>query len=137
MSSRAVSQIYQTKLWRLEVPDSWKVQGSGEHAAFFRPDGVGYFQVHGSDTVGRHDLLAYARDHSPADTTFTDVTCGALSGVAGVRIDGGTLWRTWWLLCRGQLVYAAYQCAVKNSKEESDQLEKILRSFGESDATTA
>ena len=126
-------QIHQTKLWRLELPDSWKVEGSGEHALFFRPDGSGRLQVHGSDTVGRDDLPAYARDHSPPGTAFTDVTCGRLHGVAGVRIDGNTVWRTWWLLCRGQLVYAAYQCAAKNSSEESDEIDQILQSFDESD----
>src|SRR5467141_2510289 len=111
-------QIYQTKLWRLQIPDTWKVQGSGEHAMFFRPDGIGMFQVHGSDTVGRTDLLAYARDHSPSGTKFTEASCGQLRGFAGVRTDGSTLWRTWWLLCRGQLVYAAYECATKNRQEE-------------------
>src|SRR5436309_5336247 len=102
-------QTYQTNLWRLELPDTWKVQGSGEHALFFRPDGIGQLQVHGSDTVGRHDLPAYARDHSPPGTAFSDVTCGRFHGVAGVRIDGNTVGCTWWLVCRCQLVYAAYE----------------------------
>jgi hypothetical protein len=130
-------QTYQTNLWRLEIPDTWRAQGSGEHAMFFRPDGVGLLQVHGSDTVGRYDLLAYARDHSPPGTAFTEVSCGRLRGFAGIRIDGGNLWRTWWLSCRGRLLYAAHQCAAKNSQDESDEIDQILQSFGESDTRTA
>jgi len=126
---------YQTKLWRLDLLDTWKAEGSGEDAMFFRPDGVGQLQVRGSDTVGRHDLLAYARDHSPPGTTFSEVSCGRLRGIAGVRIESGTLWRTWWLLCRGQLVYAAYQCAAKNKEDERDELDQIVQSFDESDAS--
>ena len=127
-------QTYQTNIWRLELPDSWKVKGSGEYAMFFRPEGVGQLQVHGSDPVGRDHLLAYARNHSPPGTTFSEASCGRLHGFAGVRIDGGTLWRTWWLSCRSQLVYAAYECAAKNSQEEADEIDQILKSFDESDA---
>jgi hypothetical protein len=128
-------RIYQTKLWRLQLPDSWKVEGAGEHAMMFRPDGVGQLQVHGFDTVGRLDVLAYARDHSPPGTALTETRCGRLRGFAGVRVDGDILWRTWWLLCREQLVYVAYQCAEKNRLEESDEIGQILRSFDESDAS--
>ncbi len=106
----------------------------GEHGSFFRPDGVGIFQVHGDDTVGGDDLLAYARDHSPPGTTFTEVSCGRLRGLAGVRIEHGTLHRTWWLFCRGrQLVFAAYTCAAKNSEDERDEIDQIVQSFNESD----
>ena len=50
---------------------------------------------------------------------------------------GNTLWRTWWLLSSRQLIYAAYQCAVKNREEESDQIEEILQTLDASDGTSA
>jgi len=130
-------RVYQTALWRLQVPDAWTGKVWGEHGAFFCRDGVGHLQVYGSDSVDRHDLLAYARDHSPPGTTFTEASCGRLRGIAGILTDRNTLWRTWWLLCRGQLVYAVYQCATKNSQDERADLEQILQSFDESSEEAA
>ena len=124
-------QLFQTSLWRLQLPDTWKGGVRSDLGAFFRPDGVGQLQVHGFDTIGRYDLLAYARDHSPPGTTFSEVSCGRLKGVAGVRIDSGTLWRTWWLSCRGNLVYVEYRCAAKNAQDESAEVDQILQSFAE------
>ena len=124
-------RFYKTGLWQLKIPDGWKIEGSGELIMMFRPDGVGTLHIEGSDTVGRYDLLAYARDHSPPGTEFTEAACGRLRGFTGVWTKGGTLWRTWWLSWRGQLVYAAYQCAAKNSNVESSEVDDILQSFDE------
>lgn len=89
-------------------------------------------RVETSDTVGKYDLLPYARDHSPEGTEFTDVSCGQFRGVTGVRVENGTFWRTWWFLCRGQqLVYAAYECAAKNREVEFSEVEAIMQSFDE------
>ena len=96
----------------------------------FRPDGVGMLHVVTSDTVGRHDLLAYARDHSPPGTEFVEASCGSFRGFVGSRTENGTLWRTWWFLCRGQqLVYAGYECGAKNGQVESSEVEAIIQSF--------
>ncbi|HMC26626.1 MAG TPA: hypothetical protein VKM56_02405 [Verrucomicrobiae bacterium] len=81
-------RVYQTKLWRLEIPDTWKAEGSGEYAMFFRPDGLGTLQILGSENVGRTDLAAYARENSPPGTLFSEAVCGRLQGVAGSRIEG-------------------------------------------------
>ena len=89
-------------------------------------------RVETSDTVGRYDLLPYARDHSPAGTQFTDAACGRFRGVMGVRLENGTIWRTWWFLCKEQqLVYAGYECAAKNREVEFSEVEAIIQSFDE------
>ena len=99
----------------------------------FRPDGVGMLHIMTSDTVGRHDLLAYARDHSRPGTQFTEASCGHFRGFVGSLIEHGTFLRTWWFLCRGQqLVYAGYQCAAKNREVETNEVEAIIQSFDES-----
>ena len=124
---------HKTSLWQITVPDAWSISGSGDHIMLFRPDGVGMLHIETSDTVGRYDLLAYARDHSQAGTEFREVSCGRFQGFARVRVENGTLWRTWWFLCRGQqLVYAGYECAPKNSGVEFSEVDAIIQSFDES-----
>ena len=126
-------RIHKTSLWQITVPEAWSISGSGEHIMLFRPDGVGMLHIETSDTVGRYDLLAYARDHSPAGTEFTETSCGRFRGFTGVQIENGTLCHTWWFLCRGQnLVYASYKCAAKNTGVESSEVDGIIQSFDES-----
>jgi hypothetical protein len=125
-------RIHKTSLWQITVPDAWRISGSGENIMLFRPDGVGMLHVQTSDTVGRYDLLAYARDHSPPGTEFTEASCGRFRGFAGHRIQNGASWRTWWFLCRRQeLVYVGYECAAKNREVESGEVDAIIQSFAE------
>jgi hypothetical protein len=128
-----MSRIHKNSLWQITIPDAWSVSGSGENIMLFRPDGVGMLHVVTSDTVGRHDLLAYARDHPPPGTEFVEASCGSFRGFVGSRTENGTLWRTWWFLCRGQqLVYAGYECGAKNGQVESSEVEAIIQSFDNS-----
>src|SRR5262249_28282129 len=123
-------RVHKSPLWQITVPDTWTISGWGYYITLFRPDGVGMLRVETSDTVGRYDLLPYARDHSPAGTEFTEASCGRFRGVTGVRVENGTFWRTWWFLCRGQrLVQAGYECAAKNREVEFKEVEGIIQSF--------
>src|SRR5262249_42258665 len=73
--------IHKTSLWQITVPDAWTIYGSGENIMLFRPDGVGMLRVETSDTVGRYDLLAYARGHSPPARSLARHPAGAFVGL--------------------------------------------------------
>src|SRR5262245_28253414 len=77
--------VHKTPLWQITIPDAWTISGPDYFISMFRPDGVGMLRVETSDTVGRYDLLPYARDHSPEGTQFADVSCGPFRGVTVVR----------------------------------------------------
>jgi hypothetical protein len=131
-------RIHQTRIWQLQIPDGWNVQGDGESAMFFRPDGVGMLMVladdHAPSDLSFAAVERFAHESWPEGSAFAAVSCGSLRGVTGTRTERVTYWRGWWLPCRGRLVYASYQCAAANAAAEREEINEILQSINESQA---
>jgi hypothetical protein len=132
--------IHKTKIWRVQVPEGWKKEGSGDAVMFFDPEGVGILHLH-VDTHAPKDidparLLAYARSCSVPGTDFRTTMCGSLQGVTGVVSDRGTHCQVWRLKCGTETLFASYQCAAKNSAAEIAKVVQILQTLEESDRPT-
>src|SRR4051794_10688657 len=99
---------FETKLWRLQLPDTWNVSDKcgQELVTFFRPDGVGLLMVF---TVG---------ERSPVPGGHGDEFLGCLSGTTYVATYGDKFSRTWALNCRGRRLWVRYTCSAKNAELE-------------------
>jgi hypothetical protein len=117
---------YQTKFYRLQMPDAWQVSGDGERVVtLFRPDGVGMLRIltveeeqpsaAGSDRIFRSPLPEAAREFR-IGTNFS---------------------RSWTLLCRGRKVYVRYSCAASFADLERSEVDEIIQSISENDDDVA
>jgi len=91
--------------------------------AFFRPDGVGMLRVLTVD------------DPSHAVTRKGDVFRGLLDGKIRESNDGKSYRRTWALSCRGRKPIVSYSCAAHNAELEREEVDAIVQSISEIDAT--
>src|SRR5438874_435641 len=85
---------YQTKIWRLQIPDGWSVRDTPgqELVTFYRPDGVGLLQVLTSE------------ERSPVPTSAGEEFHGQLPGRTRTRTYGEKFRRLWAFSCHGQRV---------------------------------
>ena len=116
--------LYETKLWRLQLPDTWRVRdGCGQElVTFFRPDGVGILRVH-SGFIADVQVPIQGRQGEEFQ--------GRLSGRTLAGTDGDTFSRTWALSCRGQRLWVRYTCSAKNAELERLEVDEILQSICE------
>jgi hypothetical protein len=114
-----VPRIHRTKTWQVEIPEGWKVEGSDEAAMLYKPDGVGTLMVFSTEQSGA------------AESTTAPPFSGRLSGTVRSTTAGGDFRRTWTLACRGQMLFARYQCALKNAQVEVSQIDQIMQSISE------
>jgi hypothetical protein len=114
---------YQTKIWRLQLPDAWSVRdgGSQELVIIFRPDGVGMLTVLTAD------------EQQPATIGSDGMFRAPLPDEARESEYGTSYSRTWTLLCRGRKVYVRYTCAAHNAQSERSEIDEIVQSISESD----
>ncbi|MBN8248831.1 MAG: hypothetical protein J0L84_15500 [Verrucomicrobia bacterium] len=114
---------YQTKIWRLQVPDGWQVQdGPGQElVTLFCPEGVGLLKIF---TAGEHPSAAVGGDR----LSGSPLPASAIESHRGTSFS-----RTWILSCRGQKVYVRYTCAAANAGLERAQVDEIVQSISESD----
>ena len=120
-------RFYETKIWRLRIPDEWSLQRSSndESAILFRADGVGMLTVM---TLG---------EKSPDENSNHEAFRGRLSGVTWTSRYGSTFSRTWSLGCRGQRLLVKYSCATNNAELEYSEVDEILQSIEESGTPSA
>jgi len=113
--------LYETKLWRLQLPDTWSVSDrcGQELVTFFRPDGVGLLTVW---TAG---------EQSPAPGSHGEEFLGQLSGRTYKATHGDRFSRTWALSCHGQRLWVRYTCSAKNAELERLEVDEILHSISE------
>src|SRR6185436_18004208 len=99
---------YQTKIWQLQIPDTWEVKDDCGHEAvtFLRPDGVGTLMTLTPD------------EQQPAATGDDRIFPSLLPEAAKESMYGASLSRTWTLSCRGRKVCVRYTCAAHNAKSE-------------------
>ena len=112
-------RVYRAKFWQVEVPDTWKIDGTNQGAMLFKPDGVGTLMVFPSQ--GAAPSEAFAHEH------FS----GRLLGTVRTSEGGGNFRRIWALTCRGETLLAHYQCALKNAEAEIPEVDQIVRSISE------
>jgi len=116
--------LYETKLWRLQLPDTWRV-GDGcdqDSVTFFRPDRVVILRVHSGFIA---DVLA------PLQGGQGEEFQGLLSGRTYGETNGDTFTRTWALSCHGQRLWVRYTCSAGNAELERLEVDEILRSICE------
>ena len=64
-------RFYETKVWRLRIPDEWSVKGSSDECVtLFRADGVGTLTV------------ITLEEKSPGENRYHEAFSGRLSGIA-------------------------------------------------------
>ena len=116
-------RFYQTKTWRAQIPDAWRVEDrcGEELVTLFRPDGVGMLRV----------LTAEEQSSEPA--AAGEDFSGTLSGRTWAHTYGTSYSRTWALSCRGRKLYVRYSCAAHNAEAELPEVDEIVRSIAESD----
>jgi hypothetical protein len=124
----SMPHVYETKLWRLQLPHTWRVrEGDGDEdwVTFFRPDGVGILRVRTGDDFYGQSYAQWAHVHQPEEFQ------GKLSGrtCAGTYEDHVS--RTWALSCRGQRLWVRYTCSAKNAELERLEVDEILQSICE------
>jgi hypothetical protein len=123
-----MSQLYQTKIWQVSLPDGWKVRElQNESASLFKPDGVGHITVM---VAPPHSKLPA----SPPGVPFSGKIKGYASGKA--RLVGRVFLRFWWLSCRGETLTVSYSCASTYAKTEQDEVDEIVQSIAESDSSS-
>lgn len=115
--------LYETKLWRLQLPDMWSVSDrhGEEFVTLFRPDGVGLLKVF---TAG---------DQSADQGGYGEEFQGRLSGRYYEARYGERFSRTWALSCRGLRLWVKYTCSAKNAELERLEVDEILQSISEAD----
>ncbi len=111
---------YQTKFYRLQMPDAWQVWGGGQQfVTLFRPDGVGKLTLL---TVEEQQPAALGGDRmSPSPLPVTP---------REFRI-GTNFSRSWTLLCRGHKVYVRYSCTAAFADLERSEVDEIVQSISE------
>ena len=114
-------RVYQTKLWQLQVPEAWSVEGDKEQrlVTFFRPDGVGLLRVLTDD------------GQPPEQEGQRDDFRGRLPGTTWSSAGGDRYMRYWSLRCRGCRLLISYTCAAKNADLERSEVDDILQSISE------
>lgn len=119
-----MTRLYQTKTWRVLLPDTWKVEdGCGEGlVTLFRPDGLGMLGV-----------LTVEEQSSDAAAAAEDFR-GALSGKTWAHTYGTSYSRTWAMSCLGRKLYVRYSCAAHNAEKELLEVYEIVQSISESAA---
>ena len=120
-------RLYQTKVWQLQIPDTWTVEdGCGQElVTFFRPDGIGILKVLMADQQSSHQ------------TGGGEDFRGRLPGKTWALTHGASFSRTWALSCRGRKLYVRYSCAAHNAESERLEVDEIVASISESDSQAA
>ena len=116
-----MARLYETKLWRLELPDTWSVREScgQELVTLFRPDGVGILCVLSVD-----EQASLTNDHGERFSGF-------LTGKTYETTHGDKFTRRWALSCCGQKLVVRYSCSAKNAELERLEVDEIVRSISE------
>jgi hypothetical protein len=114
-------RFYETKLWRLQLPDTWSVSDrcGQELVTLFRPDGVGLLTV------------LTAEEQSPVQRSHGEEFQGRLSGRIYEATYGDRFSRTWALSCRGHRLWLRYTCSAQNAELERLEVDEILQSISE------
>jgi hypothetical protein len=117
----AMPRLYETKLWRLQLPDTWSAEDGCGHelVSFFRPDGVGLLRV------------LTAEEQSPVQDGPGEHFHGHLSGKTWAATHGDRFIRTWALSCRGQRLWVKYSCSAANAELERSEVDGMLQSISE------
>ena len=120
-------RLYQTKIWKLLIPDAWAFRDDPDQqlVTFFRPDGVGLLTVLTTDQP--------SQEHKGKGEDFR----GRLIGKMWTTRGAERIWRGWSLSCCGRRIYIRYTCAAKNAGLENTEVDQILQSIEESGAQTA
>ena len=119
-------RFYQTKTWRAQIPDAWRVEDKcGEElVTLFRPDGVGMLRV-------------LTVEEQPAAAAGGEDFRGILTGKTWAHTHGTSYNRTWALTCRGLKLLVRYSCAAHNAEAELPEVYEIVQSISESETGVA
>lgn len=118
---------YQTKFYRLQMPDAWQVHGGHSQmvVTLFRPDGVGMLTI------------LTVEEQQPASRGSDRVSPGLLPITAREFRYGTNFSRSWTLLCQGHKVYVRYSCTASFADLERSEVDEIVQSISESDDDAA
>src|SRR5947207_1317265 len=112
-----MSRLYQTKIWQLHLPETWKVSDhcGQKFVTFFRPDGVGM-------------LIVLTTDEPEIAADSGTVFRGLLPGSTREFKSDTSYCRSWTLECGGRRLFVRYSCAAQNADAELSEVEEIVKS---------
>jgi hypothetical protein len=121
--------IYRCSYWALDTAD-WSVEPDGGCALITPPDESADLRITTCDFesgLSHAQLLAWARQRVPANTSIRQAECGQFSGVTYELVDRkATYWREWLLALAELVVLVSYCCEEGNRDRHRTAVERIL-----------
>lgn len=118
MTMRAVEQVFQTRYWRMQIPEGWTPHiHSPEMVTVYSPNGVG--------------MLEFFHSQEPYDGTGPDseIFGGFHGRHAGEKTHRGILRRFWHLSCMGRKLSVRYNCSEENAELDRAQVDAALQTL--------
>jgi len=130
-----MSSTFQSTLWQIGVPLTWKAQACNDCVEFTQPEGVGALHISGAQKtdgpVLDTETLSQLRENCPRDAEAESVICGDFAGYAAAFVDAGDghYWKKWFLYCRHVLLFVTYNCRRGEEEFEVPRASALLSSL--------
>lgn len=118
---------YKTEIWKLEMPEGWKVSDRCGQTlvTLYRPDGIGLLTI------------LTAEEQEPTTVRGRRLP-GSVLPDAGIESHYRNRFsRSWSLSCHGHRIYVRYTCAAHHSESERSEVDEIVRTLSERDENQA
>ncbi len=124
---------YVSAWWVLEIPKHWYARDDAECVTFVPDTNIGALQISAYKKGGEvtdEDLIEFSGDLSGC-TEHKRLKIYEFSGFTVIYSEGETYWKRWWLRSGEIMIFATYNCDLKEANRHADEVESIISTLKE------